>query len=297
VSAALRLLGLPADARVVVLHADDVGMCRGANRAFLELARAGRIDCGSVMVPCPAFTEIAAAAKAEPALDLGVHLTLTAEWPRYRWGPIAAKRASGGLVREDGTFWNDVPSLRAAVDPVAAEEEMRAQIAAALNAGIDATHLDTHMGVALVPELLAITLRIAREHRLPLLLPRNLQSYLGVLRMGAVDPGPYAEAVAEYDAAGIVVFDRFAMTPGVPSEESDAAYARLVVPDSPGLTYVALHPNGAEDIAEIQRDHPRARWHWRTDEFRIFGEGIAQRAIDAAGVHRMGMRRLRALMP
>jgi hypothetical protein len=172
---------------------------------------------------------------------------------------------------------------------------MRAQVERALAAGIDVTHIDTHMGAALVPELLPVTLRIAREHRLPLLLPRELSSYLSVLRMGEVDPGPYADAVAELDAAGLPVLDRFAMTPGVPPEAAEAAYASLVTPSEPGLTYVALHPNGAEDIADIQRDHPRAKPHWRTDELRLFGDGHCEAAIRAAGVRRLGMRELREL--
>ncbi len=48
--------------RAVILHVDDLAMCHGANRAFLELAPAGLVTCGSVMVPCPWFREIAEAA-------------------------------------------------------------------------------------------------------------------------------------------------------------------------------------------------------------------------------------------
>jgi hypothetical protein len=151
------------------------------------------------------------------------------------------------------------------------------------------------MGAALLPELLPATLRIAREYRLPLLLPRELDSYLSVLRLGDVDPGQYAQAVAEFDAAGLPVLDRFAMTPGVPSDQSKAAYAALLTPAAPGLTYVALHPNGAEDIGDIQRHHPRAQPHWRTDELRLFGSGHCDAAIARAGVRRLGMRALRDL--
>ncbi len=291
----LARLGLPEDARVVILHADDVGMAHGANRAFLELARAGRIDCGSVMVPCPWFPEIAREAVADASLDLGVHLTLTSEWIGYRWGPVAVRSRASGLLDGDGYFHRDCLALRAHVDPAAAEEEMQAQIEQALATGMDVTHLDTHMGAALVPELLPATLRLARRYDLPLLLPRDLSSYLSVLRMGAVDPGPYAEAVAELDAAGLPVIDRFAMTPGVPTEQSEAAYAALVTPAAPGITYVALHPHGAEDIADIQRDHPRAKPHWRTDELRLFGSGHCDAAIAVAGVRRLGMRALRDL--
>jgi predicted glycoside hydrolase/deacetylase ChbG (UPF0249 family) len=294
-SPTLRLLDLPADARVVILHADDVGMCHGSNQAFLDLARAGRIDCGSVMVPCPWFPEIAREAAADPSLDLGVHLTLTSEWYGYRWGPVAVRSAASGLLDPDGYFHRDCLSLRRAVDPVAAEEEMRAQLDRALATGMDVTHLDTHMGAALLPELLPATLRIAREHRLPLLLPRDLQSYLGVLRLGEVDPGPYAEAVAELDAAGLPVIDRFAMTPGVSLAETEAAYEALVAPAALGLTYVALHPNRPEDLGDILQGHPRAQAHWRTEELRLFGNGFCDAAIARAGVLRMGMRRLRDL--
>lgn len=56
--------------KTVILHADDVGMCHGANVAYLDLFRAGRLDSGSVMVPCPWFPEIAAAARGDATLDL-----------------------------------------------------------------------------------------------------------------------------------------------------------------------------------------------------------------------------------
>jgi len=82
--------------RAVILHIDDLAMCHGANRAFLDLARAGFATSGSVMVPCPWFRETAEAASGDAALDLGVHLTLTSEWPHYRWRPLTtASRASG----------------------------------------------------------------------------------------------------------------------------------------------------------------------------------------------------------
>src|SRR5215216_8071050 len=81
----------PRRQRAVILHVDDLGMCPGANRAFLELAAAGQVTCGSVMVPCPAFRQIAEAATADPTLDLGVHLTLTSEWERLPWAPLSTR--------------------------------------------------------------------------------------------------------------------------------------------------------------------------------------------------------------
>ena len=106
--------------RAVILHVDDLAMCHGANRAYLELAAQGAVTCGSVMVPCPWFREIAEAAAADPALDLGVHLTLTSEWEHYRWRPLSTTSRASGLIDDDGYFWRDTASFRAHLVPEAA---------------------------------------------------------------------------------------------------------------------------------------------------------------------------------
>lgn len=277
--------------RRVLLHADDVGMCHGANRAYLDLFRAGRLDSGSVMVPCPWFPEIARAAAGDPSLDLGVHLTLTSEWFGYRWGPVSTRGAASGLLDADGFLPRDVVSLRRALVPEAAEAEMRAQLDRALAAGIDVTHLDTHMGAALVPELLPATLRIAREARLPLLLPRDIGSYLSVLRLGEVDAAIYGEAFATLQGWGMPVFDRFAMTPGVTPDIG--AYAAVLVPEAPGLTFVSLHPNAPGDIEAITACHPRQDPAWRTGEAALLASGAADALLAREGVERIGFRALR----
>lgn len=270
--------------RTVILHADDVGMCHGANQAFLQLARAGAIDCGSVMVPCPWFPEIAHEAAGDPSLDLGVHLTLTSEWFPYRWGPITQ---APSLLDADGFFPRDVPGLRAQLDAAQAEAEMQTQIERALAAGIDVTHLDTHMGAALVPELLPATLRLAEKFRLPLLLPRRIESYLSVLRMGAVDAAPYLAASANSP------IDGFAMTPGHAPGEAETAYRRLLLDVGPGTTFVSLHPNLAGDIAAIQARHPRQQPRWRIEETELFASQAPARWLAEAGIARSGMRALR----
>ena len=280
-----------ANARVLALHVDDVGMCHGANVAFLELARSGGVTCGSVMVPCPWFREMADAAAQDQSLDLGVHLTLTSEWPMYRWGPLSTVSRASGLIDDQGYFPRNCLLLRPTLNVEAAEIELRAQIDRALDAGIDATHLDTHMGAALVPELVEVYLRLGREYRLPVLLPRELDSYTGVLRMGEIPEGIHARALAQLDTAGLPVFDRFRMTPGVPSAEADATYRTMIDGLPPGATFFALHCNAPGDIEAIVP--PRA--HWRTDEYRLFGSGAPRRWMEEAGIRAIGMREVRDL--
>lgn len=280
-----------ANARVLVLHIDDVGMCHGANVAFLELARSGGVTCGSVMVPCPWFREIADAAAADRSLDLGVHLTLTSEWTQYRWGPLSTVSRASGLVDDQGYFPRNCLELRPRLQPEAAEIEFRAQIDRAFAAGIDVTHLDTHMGAAVVPELVDVYLRLGREYRLPILLPRELDSYTGVLKMGEVPADLYRTRVAELDAAGLPVFDRFRMSPWAPSAEAEATYRTMIDTLPPGATFFGLHCNAPGDIEAIVP--PRA--HFRTDEYRLFGSGAPMRWAAEAGIRAIGMREVREL--
>jgi predicted glycoside hydrolase/deacetylase ChbG (UPF0249 family) len=276
-------------ARTAILHADDVGMCHGSNSAFLALARDGAIDCGSVMVPCPWFPEIAHEAAADPTLDLGIHLTLTSEWIGYRWGPVAVRAASAGLTDAEGAFHRDVPSLRRHADPRAVEEECAAQVERAIACGIVPTHLDTHMGAALAPEFLPGTLRLAERFRLPLLLPRRIDTYLGVLRMGELDAAVYAASALHPWVARI---DAFAMTPGHAPGAAEPAYRALLEGLRPGVTFVALHPNHSGDVETITARHPRQQPHWRIDEASLFASGAPGRWLAEMGIARSGMRAL-----
>ena len=278
------LLSLKPGERAVIIHEDDVGNCHGANQAFLELSRTGALTCGSVMVPCPWFREAVAMAAEEPSLDLGVHLTLTSEWPAYRWAPISTVSRASGLVDEEGYFWRNCKLLAEHVVIEAAEIELRAQIERALGAGIDATHLDTHMGGAFVPKLIDLYLRLGREYRLPVLLPRRLDEYFRVLKLDMADAGPHLAHVARLEQAGVALVDDFRMTPGVASADCDAAYERLVDELPEGITFLALHPCAPGDIELIVP--PRA--HYRTDEYRLLRTGriagwLAERGIRAVG--------------
>lgn len=272
--------------RRLIAHIDDVGMCHGANTAYVDLFGKGFVTSGSVMVPCPWFPEIADIARERPDFDLGVHLTLTSEWPSYRWAPISTASPASGLIDDDGYMWRNVPALRARVDPSAAEDEFRAQIERALASGIDATHLDTHMGAAAVPELVEIYLRLGREYRLPVLLPREIGSYLDVLSIGEADRTLYAEAAARPEAQGA---ERFIITPCVDPAESDTVYRRMVAELPEGITFFSLHCNAPGDIEAIS-----PRWApWRTDEYRLCGEPAFHRFAAEQGVELIGYREIR----
>jgi hypothetical protein len=285
-------LGLGNDSRVAIYHADDVGMCHGANAAFAELSRLGTITCGAVMVPCPWFLEAAEMAARDPRLDLGVHLTLTSEWATYRWAPISTVSRASGLIDESGYFWRRLPLLGPKVVPEAAEAEMRAQIGRALAAGIEVTHLDTHMGAALLPSLLEIYLRLGREYRLPVLFPRNLRDYTSVLDFEGVPLEGYFESLGKLEAEGWPLVDHFRMSPWAPKEETDRVYREMAAGLPAGLTLIALHPTKGREIETIAP----AKGHCRVDEYRLLKDPGFKNFVSDRGIRTIGFRPLRDLL-
>src|SRR6201997_5315778 len=100
-------LGYPPGTRLVVIHADDLGVTHAVNAATIKALEAGTINSASLMVPCPWFPEIADYAKSHPDADFGLHLTLTSERVYYRWGPVAPADKVPSLVDQNGYFHHD----------------------------------------------------------------------------------------------------------------------------------------------------------------------------------------------
>ncbi len=275
----------------IVIHADDVGMCHGANQAFVELARMGVISAGSVMVPCPWFPEIASIAAGDPTLDVGVHLTLNAEQQGYRWAPVSRPSASAGLTDESGYSWASVADVRAHAHPDAVEEEWRAQVDRALAAGIDVTHLDAHMGSALAPEWCDRYVALGAEYGVPVLITETLAAYGPNNHLADVSEAQFAPFVERARALDMPVFGRvletdFSRTRGAPHD-----YPGMLGAVTEELVYCAFHPC-APGPGEIETIEPDAH-HVRVDEHEFFATDGWRRWLGDADVEVIGMRGLR----
>lgn len=257
-----------------MIHADDVGMCHGANRAYVELSHFGTITSGSVMVPCPWFSEIAEIAAGDDSLDCGIHLTLNAEKEHYRWGPVSSVGPSSGLVDEHGLLWRTVAEVRRNAHPDAVEQEWRAQIERALAAGINVTHLDAHMGSALAPEWCDRYVAVGIEYGVPVLITDSLSAYGPNRHVASSEEAQAADdainaAATTARAAGMPVFNVVLETDFSRPPHQLADYRGMLGNLDDSLVFCAFHPNapGGAEIEVIEPD----TFHVRTDEYELFG--------------------------
>lgn len=255
-----------------VIHEDDVGFCQGANDAFIELAGAGAISSGSVMVPCPWFHDLAQRVAGDDSLDVGVHLTLTSEHAGYRWAPLTRPSAASGLVDDDGYMWRAVADVRAHAHPDAVEAEWRAQIDRALAAGIAVSHLDAHMGAALAPEWCDRYVAVGAEYGVPVLITSTFDGYGPQNHLQGTTEDEFAGFVDQARAADMPVFDvvletDFGRERGAPVDYA-AMLAAADADERYDLVYCAFHPcrPGPGEVERIDAD----TWHVRTDEYDLF---------------------------
>jgi chitin disaccharide deacetylase len=276
-------LGHAATDRLLIVNADDVAMSHAANAATIHGMRDGLISSGSIMVPCPWFEEIAAWARATPTADLGLHLTHTSEWKVYKWGPVAGRAAVPGLVTPHGYLWPDVEGVYAHATPQEAEAEARAQIRKALDAGIDVTHLDSHMG-ALQYDMRfhQVYRRLAAEFDLPIRMGnQDLLAQMGVGHLRA-----------ELDADGTIYPDYLVHQQRQPGEAVDVYWRRVLSSLKPGVTELYIHPALAGD----EMRHITNSWQERDTEYHLFTDDPGIRAlVQQQGITVIGWRPLRDL--
>jgi cyclopropane fatty-acyl-phospholipid synthase-like methyltransferase/predicted glycoside hydrolase/deacetylase ChbG (UPF0249 family) len=279
----LQRIGYGPDDKVIVVHADDVGMCQATVPAFFELMASGLVSSGSAMVPCPWFSDVVRRYRecAGP-IDLGVHLTLTCEWDAYRWGAISTCDPTTGLLDEEGFFHRN-QSAWVGEDHGALDTEIRAQVGRARQAGINVTHIDMHMFCLLSADHADTYVELGFELGLPVLLVRE-QGWLDKL----------GEArIAAWEARGMPVFDELHWMPLTeePVSGFDAALA-ILTSLTPGLHFMLAHP--AHDTPELRSI--AGDWPMRVRDYLTLSDEGLRDVVRRTGTHVIGMKVLRDAM-
>jgi len=252
-------LGYARDAKLVIVHADDLGMTHSVNAASIKGLESGLVTSASIMVPCPWFPEIADYAKAHPEVDFGLHLTLTSERVFYRWGPVAPEDKVPSLVDSNGYFhlnWTETTRI----DAKEVELELRAQIERALAMGVRPTHLDSHQYRLFEngKDIFQSVLHVAHEYKLPVFMVRDWFA-----------ERPYLES--SMSPNDLVVDHTVTIEPGVPPEKWNDFYTTALKNLQPGVTVFIIHlAIDDEEMRAATRERDTWGAAWRQRDFNYF---------------------------
>jgi len=260
-------LGYPKDAKLLIIHADDLGVADSVDRASFEALENHLVSSASAMVPCPWFTQVVEFAKKHPDADIGLHLTLNSEWMTYRWGPMAPREEVASLLDPEGYLYRLSPGTVEKGVAAEVEKEIRAQIDFAIRHGLHPTHLDSHEDTLLDrQDFYATFVRVAHEYHLPFKANRTVLKSKGWQSM----PSPRD---IEQDA-GLEVRE------GTAPEHWKQSYLRMLDEVKPGLTEMIVHLGyDCPELEAITAGYPSFNGLWRQHDFDVVRSAEFKEAI------------------
>ena len=288
----LERLGFAENDRLVIIHADDVGMCQASLQAFADLWEAGSVTSGATMVTCPWFPATAAYCRENPEVDMGVHATLNCEWSAYRWGALSTTDLQSGLLDEEGYLHRTSQAVIQNASAQAVTGELAAQISTAIKAGINITHVDSHMGTILHPKFIKTYLTQAFGQAVPAMLPRPESP--GARAMAGSDEQieQLKPLAAQIEARGLPLMDGIMMMPLDQPKGQMEVVKQMVAALPVGITHFILHP--AVNSPEVQAACPD--WESRVANYETLMDPAFKQVLIDEGVKPIGYRHLRDLL-
>lgn len=273
-------LGYPSGKIVLMLHADDIGMCYEANQAAKAYLPAGDIQSAALMVPCPWYSEMADWYKQYPEYDLGLHLAMNSEWKWYRWGPVAGREAVPGMVDKDGYLWRGQIDTATHASGEEIEKEIRAQIERALAKGPRPGHIDTHMGTLFVKiDYTKAYLKLAEEYHIPAMVIEQTPAVTAKFRkQGYPITDESLKVIAAYKLPKLDDFN--AAPDGKTYEDKKQKFQELVRSLSPGLNEIIFHPSVLTDTLKAIT----GTWQQRAWEAQMFSDPEMKAFFEREGI-------------
>ncbi len=266
-------LGYEKDAKLLIVHADDAGMCNSENVATEAAFQKGAISSTSIMMPCPWSDDFIAWALKHPDADVGIHLTLTAEWEHYRWKGVLPSDKIPSLLDKDGYLPHTAGEVVKHARLKEVEAELRAQIDRAIALGIKPTHLDSHMATTLkTPELVRLFLDLGDEYKIPNMLSKYMANKYHLLQDEKYSDRLYVDSL---------VFLR-----GLPAGQWEKEYRPLFQGLKPGLNQLILH--AAFDNIELRSitvDHVATNSEKRQNDYDFVTSDLFRSMIREYNIH------------
>lgn len=267
-------LGYSKEDKLLIIHADDVGVSHSQNKATFEALKFGLVTSTSMMAPSAWSGEVGVMAKEFPNADIGIHITLTNEWENFNWPPKAGRNTVPGLSNEKGFMYADCGPVAANASPEEVEIEIRAQIEAANKMGITPTHLDSHMGCVFYgrPEYMRSYLKIAQELKIPAMVNTQIME-------GLIKPN---EAIFEgIDLDKIPVINEIIMANPEDYEAGmEQFYTNAIEKLPSGVHVILVHlAFDDEEMNAVTAEHDTYHAPWRQVDFDFFTSEKAKNLI------------------
>jgi predicted glycoside hydrolase/deacetylase ChbG (UPF0249 family) len=288
----LQKLGYTSNDRLVILHTDDIGMCQASVQAFQDLWKFGTISSGATMVPCPWFPAVARMCREDPEMDMGVHATLNSEWESCRWRPVSTSDPATGLLDGTGYFHQQHQAVYDNASPEAVDEEVNAQIEMACTAGIDVTHVDSHMGTIMHPLFIQSYVQAAAKRLMPSMLPRLTAKGIERMGVGEKEAREYAPIMEMLESLGIPMLDGIFAMP-LEHDRDHIEVAKRLLGELPiGITHFLFHPS--VDTPELRALAPD--WRARVANYNVFMSEELKKILENEDIKVIGYRAIRNAM-
>ena len=275
-------LGYNRDAKLLIIHGDDIGVSHSVNIASFDGYRNNAINSGSAMIPSPWIKEVAAFHKKNPNYDIGLHLTLTAEWKNYKWDGVSSSNEITSLLNTDFEFYDNTSDVNKNADPEEVRKELQAQIDFSRQIGLNPTHIDTHMGaLAVNKKLWRVYIEVGHKNKLVSMVTKTralnlfddefpMPDYIvPVNDIYMLYPGAdrtfLEESFGEDLASSVIVEDIYKY------DDWYELYSNKIKSLKPGLNVFLLHLGyNNEELKAVTIDHPEYGSLWRQLDYDVF---------------------------
>ena len=221
-------LGYSEDDKLLVIHADDLGLEESVNSTSFESLKKNTVTSASVIMTTEKIDDVALFSNLNPTVDLGIHLTVTSEWKMHKWGGILQNKDIPSMLNSNNHFyWNKRKFTKFSnLDEV--RNELQAQIDLAVSMGINISHIDSHEGALFFdPDVFKMYLNLAKRNNLLAFVPIQASVH-------------FDENFPKPDHA--IIFDQFFMAEaGIKPYEMEKYYLDIIDNLKPGLSQIIVH--------------------------------------------------------
>ncbi|MDC0554970.1 polysaccharide deacetylase family protein, partial [Flavobacteriaceae bacterium] len=214
--------------KLLILHADDLGLSKSVNQASFKALKEGLVNSGSVMMPCDFISDVGNFAVNNPEIDLGLHLTVTSEWRDYKWDGVAKSNLISSMIDKKGNLFENKKKFTLNASAKDLKKELQAQIDLAKSIGIKPTHIDSHEGALFFDQNIFKTyLEVGEENQLPVFVPSDV-----AVHFDKSFPKP----------ENVVIVENFHMAlPSLEFKDWNNYYINIIENLKPGLSEIIVH--------------------------------------------------------